>query len=43
MITANSCGQQGVDITETWLVNLMNDLGQFLIWVVVKIQKNKSL
>ena len=40
MIIANNYGQQGVAITETWLVNLMNDLGQFLIWV--KIQK-KSL
>lgn len=42
MIIANSCGQQGVDIIETWLVNLMNDLGQFLIWVFVK-SKKKSL
>lgn len=41
MIIANSCRQQGVDITETWLVNLMNDLGQFLIWVFVKSKKKK--
>lgn len=41
MITASSWGEQGVEVTQTWLGNLMKDLGQFCIWVdnwvVVKI------